>query len=198
MKLSSVGIACSAAVVALATSATVASGGSGRVVGPITLRGTDGQNVRPFTLKADSNIAWRCSGCAGSNFIFATDQGIPVNALGPTRGKSFLQKGRYTGLRVIASGTWSIRITRAPRRPVRSSYVLTGTDGQNLAPFVLTHDSDVSWSCPSCSDANFIFSTDQDIAVNALGPTKGKSFLQRGRYTGVSVVADGRWKIVIR
>jgi hypothetical protein len=164
----------------------------------ITLRGEGMQNVRPFTLTADSNIVWRCSGCAGSNFVFSTRQDIPVNALGPTSGKSFLPKGRYTGISVIATGPWTITLSPAPKRPLRASYTLTGVGGQNVAPFTLTHDSDVIWSCAGCRGSNFVLSTAQDIPVNALGPVKGKSFLEKGRYTDVSVMATGPWKIVIK
>ena len=54
------------------------------------------------------------------------------------------------------------------------------------------------WSCAGCKGSNFVFSTDSDIPVNALGPVKGKSFLEKGRYTGVSVMATGPWKIIIK
>jgi hypothetical protein len=187
-----------AVAVGLVLAASLASAGSGQSNGGITLSGSDGQNVRPFTLSADSNVTWRCAGCSGSNFVLSTDQDIPVNALGPTRGRSFLPKGRYTGVNVIGRGPWSITVTPAPRRPVRSTYVLTGTDGQNLPPFVLTHDSDVLWACSRCRGSNFVLSTDQDIPVNALGPVGGRSFLERGRYTGVNVIGKGPWKIIIR
>lgn len=181
-----------------AVCATVASGAVDRGNGTITLRGDGMQNVRPFTLAADSTVSWRCAGCAGSNFAFSTNQDVPVNSLGPTGGKSFLPKGRYTGVSVIASGPWTITMGSAPKRPVRSSYVLTGVGGQNVAPFVLTHDSDLIWSCTGCRASNFAVSTDQDIPVNALGPVKGKSFLEKGRYTGVSVIATGPWKIILK
>ena len=160
--------------------AAVANGAVDRTDGTITLRGNAMQNVRPFTLLADSNVSWRCGGCAGSNFIFSTKQDIPVNSLGPTTGKSFLPKGRYTGVSVIGTGAWTITMAPAPKRPVRASYVLTGVGGQNVAPFMLTHDSDVIWSCAGCRASNFVFSTNQDIPVNALGPVKGKSFLETG------------------
>jgi hypothetical protein len=178
--------------------ATAAHGAADQTSGTITLSGNGMQNVRPFTLAADSNISWRCGGCAGSNFVLSTRQDIPVNSLGPTSGKSFLPKGRYTGVSVIASGPWTITMSPAPKRPVRGSYVLTGVGGQNLAPFTLMHDSDVTWSCAGCRGSNFVLSTAQDIPVNALGPTSGKSFLEKGRYTRVSVTATGPWKIVIK
>lgn len=181
-----------------AASAAVANGAVDRTSGTVTLRGNGGQNARPFTLTADSNVSWRCGGCAGSNFAFSTRQNIPVNSLGPTSGKSFLPKGRYTGVNVIASGAWTITMSPAPKRPVRPSYVLTGAGGQNIAPFVLTHDSDVIWSCAGCRGSNFAFSTSSNIPVNALGPVKGKSFLEKGRYTGVSVIATGPWKIILK
>jgi hypothetical protein len=184
--------------VAAVSSAAAASGAVERTSASITLRGNSSQNVRPFTLIADSNVSWRCSGCAGANFVFSTRQNIPVNSLGPTSGKSFLSKGRYTGVSVIGNGAWSITMSPAPKRPVRSSYVLSGTGGQNIAPFVLTHDSDVSWFCAGCKGSNFVLSTGQGIPVNALGPVKGKSFLERGRYTGISVIATGPWKIIIK
>lgn len=99
---------------------------------------------------------------------------------------------------MIGSGAWTITLAPAPKRPVRASYVLTGVGGQNVAPFVLTHDSDVIWSCAGCKGSNFVFSTSSDIPVNALGPVKGKSFLERGRYTDVSVMATGPWKIILK
>ncbi len=178
--------------------AAVASGAADRTTGTITLRGNASQNTRPFTLTVDSNVSWRCGGCAGANFVFSTRQNIPVNSLGPISGKSFLPKGRYTGVSVIGSGAWTITMAPAPKRPVRASYVLTGTGGQNVAPFVLTHDSVVIWSCAGCRGSNFVLSTSQDIPVNALGPVKGKSFLERGRYTGISVTATGPWKIILK
>jgi hypothetical protein len=181
-----------------AASAGVANGAVDRSGGTITLRGNAMQNVRPFTLTADSNVSWRCGDCAGANFVFSTKQDIPVNSLGPTSGKSFLPKGRYTGVSVIGSGAWTITLSPAPKRPVRASYVLTGFGGQNIAPVTLTHDSDVIWSCAGCRGSNFVLSTSSDIPVNALGPIKGKSFLERGRYTGISVIATGPWKIVLK
>ena len=178
--------------------AAAANGASDRTTGTITLRGDGSQNARPFTLTADSNVSWRCGGCAGANFVFSTSQNISVNSLGPTSGKSFLPKGRYTGVSVIGSGAWTITMSPAPKRPVRASYVLTGAGGQNIAPFTLTHDSDLIWSCAGCRGSNFVVSTSSDIPVNALGPVKGKSFLERGRYTGVSVIATGPWKIILK
>jgi hypothetical protein len=163
----------------------------------IVLRGVDSQNVRPFTLRRDSDVSWTCGGCRGSNFVFSTRQDIPVNALGPTRGGSFLERGRYTGVSVTATGAWRITIKPAPARPVRSRYVLTGVDGRNLRPFTLKRDSNITWTCGGCARSNFIVSTDQDIPVNSLSRTRGRSFLERGRYTGVSVTASGAWRIVI-
>ena len=81
---------------------------------------------------------------------------------------------------------------------MRRSYTITGVGGQNVAPFTLTHDSDVIWSCAGCKGSNFVFSTESDIPVNALGPVKGKSFLEQGRYTGVRVTATGPWKIILK
>ncbi len=184
-----------AIAVVASPAATLASGGKRTA---LVLRGTDSQNLRPFTLSRDSNIVWRCPGCTDSNFIFSTNQDIPVNALGPTSGRSFLKKGRYTRVSVSGSGAWTITLTAAAARPVRSSYILKGEDGMNVAPFTLTHGSNIVWSCPRCAGSNFIVSTDQDIPVNALGPTHGSSFLERGRYTGVSVTASGPWTITIR
>src|SRR6266496_1630918 len=91
----------SAAIPAALTAST-------RSTSVVVLRGTDSQNVRPFSLSHDSNIVWRCPGCGGSNFIISTNQDIPVNALGPTSGRSFLRKGRYTRVSVSASGVWVI------------------------------------------------------------------------------------------
>lgn len=164
----------------------------------VVLRGTDSQNVRPFTLTRDFDITWSCPNCAGSNFVLATRQDIPVNSLGPVRGTSFLEKGRYTGVSVTASGSWTITMKPSTPRPVRATYVIRGADAQNVKPFRLTHDSDLIWSCPKCRGSNFIVSSDQDIPVNALGPTKGKSFLEKDSYTGVSVTASGPWVITLR
>jgi hypothetical protein len=130
--------------------------------------------------------------------VFSTKQDIPVNALGPTRGRSFMAKGRYTGVSVIASGSWTITLSAAATRPVRRSYTLTGVDSQNVAPFTLTHGSNVIWTCPKCRNNNFVLSSDQDIPVNALGPAHGTSFMAKGRYTGVSVTAKGPWTISLR
>lgn len=164
----------------------------------VVLRGTDTQNVRPFTLSRDSDIVWSCPKCGGSNFVFMTEQDIPVNALGPIRGTSFLEKGRYTGVSITASGSWTITMRPSTSRSVKSTYVIRGVDGQNVKPFKLTHDSDLVWSCPKCKGSNFVVSSDQDIPVNALGPTKGKSFLEKGSYTGVSITASGPWVITLR
>lgn len=164
----------------------------------LVIRGADGQKVRPFSLKRDADVFWTCRGCNNSNFIFTTDQGLPVNALNQTQGRSFLERGRYTGVQIIASGPWTIQIRTTASRPLRSTYTLTGAGGQNVRPFTLTHDSDLIWACPSCSDSNFIISTDQGLPVNALNRTRGRSFLERGRYTGVTIAANGPWKIVLR
>lgn len=72
--------------------ATVASGSVERTSAPVTLRGDGMQNVRPFTLTADSNVSWRCAGCAGSNFVFSTRQNIPVNALGQLAAKASFRR----------------------------------------------------------------------------------------------------------
>jgi hypothetical protein len=164
----------------------------------VVLRGTGSQSAPAFRLAYDSNLRWSCTGCSGDSFVISTDQDAPVNALGPTHGTSFLPEGRYTGVNITASGAWGITFTRAHPRPVRSRYVLKGVDTQNLAPFTLTHDSIVAWSCPECSDQNFVITTDQDTPVNALGPTQGRGFLSKGRYTGVSITASGPWTIIIR
>jgi hypothetical protein len=164
----------------------------------LVLRGVDSQNVRPFRLATDSDVIWSCPGCRGSNFVLSTDQDIPVNSLGPTMGRSFLERGRYTGVSITASGRWRITMRRAQPRPVRSTYVLTGVESTKIRPFTLTHGSTLTWSCARCRGSNFVISTDQDIPVNALGPTRGKSFLEEGRYTGVSITARGPWKIILR
>jgi hypothetical protein len=161
-------------------------------------RGVDSQNARPFRLATDSDVFWSCPGCGGSNFVMSTDKGIPVNSLGPTGGRSFLERGRYRRVSITAIGAWRITIRRAQPRPVRSSYVLTGVESMNVRPFTLTHGSTLTWSCARCRGSNFVISTDQDIPVNALGPTRGKSFLEKGRYTGVSITARGPWKIILR
>jgi|RhiMetdeSRZDD1v2_1073273.scaffolds.fasta_scaffold369007_2 hypothetical protein len=181
-----------------ATLAVIAPAALAGSDGAVVLRGSDSQNVRPFVLKQDADVAWSCPGCGESNFIFSTDQEIPVNALGVTHGSSFLERGRYTGVSISADGPWTIRMTASKLRPVRRTYTLRGVDSQKVRPFTLTHDSDVIWACGGCSDSNFIFATDQDIPVNALNSTHGKSFLERGRYTSVSISADGPWTIVLR
>jgi Zn finger protein HypA/HybF involved in hydrogenase expression len=185
-------------LLAASLAAIGAAGAFSRSAPPLVLRGTDGQNARPFTLTRDANLVWSCPGCRNSNFAVTTNQDIPVNALGPTHGVSFLQKGRYTGVSVTATGPWVIRLSAAAARPVARSYTLTGVDGENVRPFTLTHGSDVIWSCPRCTSSNFAVTTDQDIPVNALGHTHGTSYLEKGRYTGVSVTASGPWKIVLR
>ena len=164
----------------------------------LVLRGVDSQDVRPFRLASDSDVFWTCPGCLGGYFVLLTDKGIPVNALGPTSGRSFLERGRHGRVRVTATGPWTITIRRAQPRPVRSSYVLTGVESMNIRPFRLTHGSTLTWSCARCQGSNFVVSTDQDIPVNAVGRTRGKSFLEKGRYTGVSITARGRWKIILR
>jgi hypothetical protein len=174
-----------------------AAPGNTSITGTIVLRGVDSQNARPFKLSRDSDVLWSCPGCSGSNFIFSTSQDIPVNALGPTRGRSFLERGRYTHVSISATGRWTITIKPTRPRPVRSRYVLTGVDSMNVKPFTLTHGSNLRWTCRRCRGSNFIISTDQDIPVNALGPTKGRSFLEKGRYTGVNISATGLWKIII-
>ena len=164
----------------------------------LVLRGVDSQDARPFRLATDSDVFWSCPGCLGRNFVMSTDKGIPVHSLGPTGGRSFLERGRYRRVSVTASGRWTITIRRAQPRPVRSSYVLTGVESMNIRPFTLTHGSTLTWSCARCQTSNFVVSTDQDIPVNAVGRTRGKSFLEKGRYTGVSITARGRWKIILR
>jgi hypothetical protein len=164
----------------------------------LVLRGVDSQNARPFRLATDSDVFWSCPGCGGSNFVMSTDKGIPVNSLGPTGGRSFLERGRYRRVSITAVGRWTITIRRAQPRPVRSSYVLTGVESMNVRPFTLTHGSTLTWSCTRCQASNFIVATDQNIPVNAVGRTRGKSFLAKGRYTGVSITARGRWKIILR
>jgi hypothetical protein len=189
------GVAC-----ALAGNATALPFHGGREASklPFVLRGVDSQNLPPFTLPADTSILWTCAGCGGQNFIVSTDNGGVVNALGPVRGSSFLPAGRYGSVNVIGTGAWTIRFTAATKRPVRSSYTLSGVDGSNVKPFTLTHGSRVTWSCPRCHGQNFIFSTGQGGVVNALGPTHGSSYMDRGRYTDVSVIASGPWTITIR
>jgi phage FluMu protein Com len=146
----------------------------------------------------DSDLIWTCPRCSGTNFAVSTNQDIPVNALGPTHGRSFLERGRYTGVSITASGPWTIVPRPAPKMPARASYRFAGVDGQNLRPFTVTHVSDLLWSCPRCRNTNFAVTTNQDIPVNALGPTHGRSYLDRGRYTSVRVTASGPWVIVIR
>jgi hypothetical protein len=164
----------------------------------LVLRGVDSQDARPFTLATDSDVFWSCPGCLGGNFVMSTNKGIPVNSLGPTGGRSFLERGRYRRVSITAIGAWRITIRRAQPRPVRSSYVLTGVESMNVRPFTLTHGSTLTWSCARCQGSNFVISTDQDIPVNAVRRTQGKSFLEKGRYTGVSITARGRWKIILR
>lgn len=164
----------------------------------LVLRGVDSQDARPFRLATDSDVFWSCPGCAGSAFLMSTDRGLPVNSLGPTAGRSFLERGRYRRVSVTAVGAWKITIRRAEPRPVRPSYVLTGVESMNVRPFTLTHGSTLTWSCARCQGSNFVVSTDQDIPVNAVGRARGKSFLAKGRYTGVSITARGRWKIILR
>lgn len=140
-------------------------------------------------------LTWSAPEGADSNFILSTRQDIPINALGPTSGKSFLEKGRYTDVSIIATGPWTITITPAPPRPQRKTFVFSGVDGMNLPSFVLKKGAKVKWSAPDGADSNFILSTDQDLVVNALGPVKGKSYMSPGLYTGVSVTATGPWTI---
>jgi hypothetical protein len=164
----------------------------------LVLRGVDSQDARPFRLATDSDVFWSCPGCGGSAFVMSTNKGIPVNSLGPTAGRSFLERGRYRRVSITAIGAWRITIRRSQPRPVRSSYVLTGVESMNVRPFTLTHGSTLTWSCARCQGSNFIISTDQDIPVNAVRRTRGKSFLEKGRYTGVSITARGPWKIILR
>jgi hypothetical protein len=192
-----VGVMALVAAAVAVSDPTAATSGAARNEA-VTLRGVDSVNVRPFTLGRDSDIVWSCPGCGGSNFALSTNQDIPINALGPTHGRSFLERGRYTGVSVMASGSWRITMTPARQVPVRRSYRFTGVDSVNLRPFTLTHGSDIFWSCPRCRGSNFAISTDQDIPVNALGPIHGRSYLERGRYTGVNVMASGPWTIIFR
>lgn len=99
---------------------------------------------------------------------------------------------------VLASAAVAIVVATTATARTSGTIVLRGADSQNLAPFRLSRDADVLWSCPGCGDANFIFSTDSDIPVNALGHTHGVSFLAKGRYTGVNVIGSGSWKITLR
>lgn len=184
------------ACVAVTGSAT----GASRTTATLVLRGVDSQNIRPFTLAHDSDVLWSCPGCSQSNFIFETNEtpGV-VNALNHTHGLSFLSRGRYTGVSIVGSGSWTITLRTAAKRPVVHSYVLSGVDSTNVKPFTLTHDSNVIWSCPDCSQSNFIFETNESPGVvNALNHTHGSSFLPKGHYTGVSVTATGSWTIKLR
>jgi predicted nucleic-acid-binding Zn-ribbon protein len=193
-----VGLLVVAALGVGSTSAGMA--GSTRGTGTVVLRGVDSQNLRPFTLTRGTDVVWSCPGCSSNNFIFETTQapGV-VNALNHTRGISFLARGHYSGVSVVGAGSWTITLRPAATRKVARSYILTGVDSENLRPFTLTHDSTVTWSCPGCSNNNFILETNEAPGVvNALNHTHGSSFMPKGHYTGVSVTGAGYWKIAIR
>ena len=81
LRLAVVLVPCVAASLVV-TSPLLSKTGLGARDAALVLRGTDSQNLAPFKLSKASNIVWRCPSCSGQNFVFATGQDIPVNALG--------------------------------------------------------------------------------------------------------------------
>lgn len=83
--------------------------------------------------------------------------------------------------------------------------VLRGHGSQTVAPFTLSQNSDLIWSCPRCS----FFSIEAPHAsvydllpVNVLRATRGTSFLEAGRFKGVQITAEGmdarpRWAVTL-
>ena len=133
MLRASVMFAAVATVLAVAT--TVPASAKQRIV----LRGSDSQNVRSFALTRDADVLWSCPGCSSSNFVFSTASDIPVNALNHTHGVSFLKKGRYSGVSVIVSGSWTIRLRTAGSRPLllpvsEGRFLLSGYHSVSFPP----------------------------------------------------------------
>jgi len=190
-----------AACVLLAVSAC---GGGHSTAASVVLRGHGSRTVGPFTLRQDSDLVWSCARCdffaieAPRNSVYDF---LPVNVLGAAGGTSFLEPGRFRGVKVTADGAdaqpaWTITFTPANPRPIRSSYRLDGRGTENLAPFTLAHASIATWSC-RCGKSFELTSDSNPLLSVHSARSHGRTRLPAGRYAKVSVTAEDRWTVEI-
>ncbi len=79
---------------------------------------------------------------------------------------------------------------------------LTGQGTENMGTVNVPSQSLLRWSCPSCSNDNFIINNNPNdanqIEVNALDQTTGQTVVDAGTYTDFQVEGgDGPWTVTI-
>jgi hypothetical protein len=81
--------------------------------------------------------------------------------------------------------------------PSSTGQDFSGADTENLGTIHIQHSSELYWSCPGCSDSNFIINVDglNDIAVNSLDATTGKTFVDAGTYHDTTIEGTGAWTL---
>ena len=106
--------------------------------------------------------------------------------------------------------TTTARLTPKPTRhhhpkpkPKRARpQVLKGVGTENIGTIKVPTDSTLRWSCPSCAGVNFIIDNDfndgDDITVNGLNQTSGKTVIDAGAYHKVQIITEGQaWTLTI-
>jgi hypothetical protein len=88
------------------------------------------------------------------------------------------------------------------RKKAEETKTYSGAGGQNLGTIHVPVESTLTWECPSCTSDNFqIFngaSDSNEITVNALNQTSGKTHIDEGSYHDVLVNTEGEsWTIHI-
>lgn len=86
--------------------------------------------------------------------------------------------------------------------PAAKPQTFTGTGTENLGTINVPVQSTLHWSCPSCGSANFVISNNindnNQLTVNDLNVTSGKTAVDAGTYSDVQVLTEGQaWTITI-
>ncbi len=97
-------------------------------------------------------------------------------------------------------------IARPPSKPAPTvaakPQTFSGAGSENIGTITVPGSSTLTWSCPTCASGNFIINNgvndSAQIGVNSLDQASGKTVIDAGTYTDVSINTEGQsWTITI-
>jgi len=136
------------------------------------------------------------TGCGSTKLVTTTETQTQTTSTTVTTTETHVHVKIKRGPPITTTQTTTHTLTASSPayEPSSSGQSFSGNGEENIGTVHVRQDSELYWSCPSCGGDNFTIENsdgDSDIAVNALGPTSGKTFIDAGTYHDVTVNTEG-------
>lgn len=141
-------------------------------------------------------------GCGATKYLTTTQTQTASTTVTTTTTTTHVVVHRGPPITTTKTDTDTITASSPAFAPDSSGQRFSGTGEENIGPITVHASSELHWSCPSCSGANFVIENSPNdassIAVNALDQASGQTYVDAGSYNDVTINTEGgAWTLTI-